>query len=459
MKELARKVGGLMAIAFLLVGCGAPAAASQPSAILPFDTPEAASQPAAMLALYTAIADTVTLTVWDQFQRDTESAVMDELNAEFEAAHPGVKINRVVKSFDELKTAVASALRDPNGPDVIQVNQGADMRAAVQDGLLLSLTPFQAQYQWEQRFSASILARNSFTGDGVHFGTGNLYGVSPTGEVVGVYYNRAKFEKLGLQIPRTFAEFEVLLAQARAAGETPIVLGNLDQMPGIQVFSAIEHVLLPDRTWLDNFVYGQDTVSFDVTENIQAAAELQKWVRAGYFGDGFSGIGYEDSWKLFADGEGLMMLTGSWLSAELVKAGGERFGFFLLPPLEQAGIPLAIGGVGVPFCIRNGTKNAFLAADYLDWMISLHAGELWLERGLLPAVPVHLSKLPTGTLLGDIVSAYDVLSIADGLGHYIDWASPDMYNVLGAATQDLMSLKTTPQEFVVTVQAEYAKNP
>jgi raffinose/stachyose/melibiose transport system substrate-binding protein len=448
-----------MAVALLLVGCGVPAIASQSSAILPLDAPEAASQPAEKLALDTPIAETVTLTVWDQFQRDTESAVMDELNAEFEAAHPGVKIKRVVKSFDELKATATSALRDPDGPDVIQVNQGADMRAAVQDGLLLSLTPFMTQYQWAQRFSASILARNSFTGDGVRFGSGNLYGVSPTAEVVGVYYNKAKFEKLGLKIPRTFAEFEVLLAQARTAGETPIVLGNVERWPGLQIFSAIEHVLLPDRTWLDSFVYGQDTVSFDIPENVQAAAKLQKWLMAGYFNDGFSGMGYEDSWKLFAEGQGLMMLTGSWLSAELVKTGGEKFGFFLLPPLEQAGRPLAIGGVGVPFCIRNGTKNAFLAAEYLDWMISPHAGELWLERGLLPAVPVHLSKLPTGTLLGDIVSAYDVMSTADAVGHYIDWASPDMYNVLGAATQDLMSLKTTPQEFVATVQAEYAKGP
>jgi len=60
----------------------------------------------------------------------------------------------------------------------------------------------------------------------------------------------------------------VLLAQAELLRDADRV-EHLDQMPGIQVFSAIEHVLLPDRTWLDNFVYGQDTVSFDVTENIR----------------------------------------------------------------------------------------------------------------------------------------------------------------------------------------------
>jgi len=115
---------------------------------------------------------------------------------------------------------------------------------------------------------------------------------------------------------------------------------------------------------------------------------------------------YEDSWKLFADGEGLMMLTGSWLSAELVKAGGERFGFFLLPHWSKQYTTGHRRG-GRTVLHRNGTKNAFLAADYLDWMISLHAGELWLERGLLPqclCIFPSCRQVPTG----DIVSAYDV---------------------------------------------------
>jgi len=436
------KLGGLLLVALLLAGCGADVVASQPAAVLSPETPA---------------AKTVTLTVWDQFERDTERAVMDKLNAEFEAAHPGVEISRLVMSFEDLKTSVGSALRDPNGPDIVQINQGADMQAAVRSGLLLSLAPYLSQYAWEEDFSASIMARNSFTADGSQFGAGNLYGVSPTAEVVGVYYNKGKFEELGLAIPKTFAEFEALLAKAKAAGETPIVLGNAEQWPGIQIFSAIEHVFLPDRAWLDGFVYGRNAVSFEMAANIQAAAEIQEWVRAGYFSGGFSEVAYEDSWKQFADGQGVMMLTGSWLSAELVRNGGERFGFFLLPPLQEADGPLAIGGVGVPFSIRSATGNADLAAEYLDWMISPHAGELWLQKGLLPAVPVHASKIPTGTLLGDIVSAYESLSIADGVGHYIDWAGPTMYQLLGSSVEGVMSLETTPEEFVATVQAEYVK--
>jgi raffinose/stachyose/melibiose transport system substrate-binding protein len=402
---------------------------------------------------------TVTLTVWDQFQRDAERALIDDLNATFEQAHPGVKINRVVKSFDGLRATIGNELRNPDGADVGQVNQGADMRAVVIDDLLLDLTPYVSRYRWDKTFSPGILARNSFTADGSQFGTGNLYGVSPTAEVVGVYYNKEKFQELGLTVPRTFAEFETLLAKAKAAGEAPIVLGNLEQWPGIHIFSAIEHILLPDRTWLDDFVYRRADVSFDIPENIAAAAKVQEWVRAGYFSDDFANIGYEDAWKSFADGNGLMLLTGSWLSADIVNVEGERFGFFLLPPLQAGDKVLAIGGAGVPLTIRSGTDQADLAAEYLDWMVSRYAGERWLETGVLPGVPVHESMIPDGTLLGDIVSAYGAVSASNNVGHYIDWAGPTMYDVMGAAVQKLMALQSTSQEFVAEIQSEYAESP
>lgn len=443
MKARANLLGYLLMVTILLATCTATET-PQPTPVPPTSTPTVA---------------TVTLTVWDQFQRDAEKALIDDLNTMFEQAHPGVRINRMVKGFDDLRATIGSELRNPDGADVGQVNQGADMRTVVKDDLLLDLTPYLSQYQWDKRFSPGILARNSFTADGSQFGTGNLYGVSPTAEVVGVYYNKERFQELGLTIPRTFAEFETLLAKAKAAGETPIVLGNLEQWPGIQIFGAIEHILLPDRTWLDDFVYRRNDVSFDIPQNVEAAAKVQEWVKAGYFSDDFANLGYEDSWRQFAGGEGLMLLTGSWLSAEIVNIRGERFGFFLLPPLEEGDSFLAIGGAGVPLTIRHGTEHADLAAEYLDWMVSRRAGEMWLEAGVLPGVPVHESRIPVGTLLGDIVSAYGTIGANNKVGHYIDWAGPTMYDVLGRSVQKLMALESTPQQFVTEVQAEYSETP
>jgi raffinose/stachyose/melibiose transport system substrate-binding protein len=66
----------------------------------------------------------VTLVVWDQFQREVESGVIDQLDKEFEADHPGVTIQRETKTLDDLKTTLKLALSQSDGPDVAQVNQG-----------------------------------------------------------------------------------------------------------------------------------------------------------------------------------------------------------------------------------------------------------------------------------------------------------------------------------------------
>lgn len=397
-----------------------------------------------------------TLVVWDQFYRDVESNVMETLNAEFEQAHPGVKIERVVKTLDDLKVTLKLALSEPNGPDVAQVNQGrSDMGAMVQADLLLPLNDYSAQYGWDNSFSTSVTSRNSFTPDGKTFGQGNLYGVSPTAEVVGVYYNKGIFAEHGWQIPQTFEEFETLLAEIKAAGITPIAFGSLDGWNAIHEFSAIQHLLVTPE-YINNLVYGVNDVSFDTPENQKAAEILLRWANSGYFTEGYAGIGYDDSNLLFKAGNGAMTITGSWLAGELVTDTDQQFGFFLLPPFEgKSG--MAIGGVGIPFAIRKTTDKADLAAEYLNWMVSPRAAELWAKAGMLPAMSLPQSAgIETDNLFGDTLKAWETINKNNAVGHYIDWATPTFYDTLVAELQKLLGGMSTPAEFTAAVQKDYA---
>jgi len=403
-----------------------------------------------------APAEETTLVVWDQFYRDVESQVIETLNAEFEAAHPGVKIERVVKTLDDLKITLKLALAEEDGPDVAQVNQGrSDMGAMVEAGLLLPLNDYAATYKWSERFSASVASRNSFTEDGKTFGSGNLYGVSPTAEIVGVYYNKTLFDANGWTVPATFEEFEALLETIKAAGVTPISFGSLDGWNAIHEFSAVQHLLV-SLDYINNFVYGVNNVSFDIAENQQAAAIMQDWVDKGYFTEGFAGIGYDDSNKTFKAGEGAMTITGSWLTGELLTDTDQEFGFFLLPGKEGQ-TRLAIGGVGVPYAIRKTTANPDLAAEYLDWMISPRAAELWAGAGMLPAMPMSEdASVEASPLFTDAMVAWNTVNQENAVGHYIDWATPTFYDTIVAELQKLFGKVITPAEFTAAVQVDYA---
>lgn len=431
MKKLSLILSIIVVAAMLLTACATPAPTEAP-------------------------AEEITLVVWDQFYRDVESQVIETLNAEFEAANPGVKIERVVKTLDDLKVTLKLALAEEDGPDVAQVNQGrSDMGAMVEAGLLLPLNDYAATYNWSERFSASVASRNSFTEDGKTFGSGNLYGVSPTAEVVGVYYNKTLFDANSWTVPTTFDEFEALLETIKAAGVTPISFGSLDGWNAIHEFSAVQHLLV-SLDYINNFVYGVNDVSFDIPENQQAAAVMQDWVAKGYFTDGFAGIGYDDSNKTFKAGDGAMTITGSWLTGELLTETDQEFGFFLLPGNPDQ-TRLAIGGVGVPYSIRKTTANPDLAAKYLDWMISPRAAELWAGVGMLPAMPMaEDASVEASPLFTDTMIAWNTVNQENAVGHYIDWATPTFYDTIVAELQKIFGNVSTPAEFSAAVQEDYA---
>jgi len=415
----------------------------------------ACSKPAEQEATEETPSET-TLVVWDQFYREEESKVIETLNAEFIAAHPGVKIQRETKVLADLQMTIKLALSESDGPDVAQVNQGrSDMGALVEAGLLLPLDDYLAQYGWGNVFSTSVASRNSFTPDGNTFGQGSLFGVSPTAEVVGVYYNKGIFKDNGWSVPTTFEDLEQLLADIKAAGLTPISFGSLDGWNAIHEFSAIQHLLV-SLDYINNLTYGVNNVSFDTAENRQAAEILSNWAKAGYFSEGYAGIGYDDSNNLFKSGEGAMTITGSWFAPELMTGTEEEFGFFLLPGFSGKAT-MAIGGVGVPFAIRKSTEHADLAAEYLNWMISPRAAELWAEIGMLPAMSLPAeSKVNTDNLFGETLFAWDTINKNNAVGHYIDWATPTFYDTLVSELQKLLGGISTPADFTAAVEVDYA---
>ena len=101
-----------------------------------------------------------TLVVWDVWTRDEESKIIEALDAEFEAAHPGVTVDRLAKSFDDLKATAKLAMSSPDGPDIIQINQGwSDMGAMAEAGVLANLTPYAEKYGWSERISGDCFRR------------------------------------------------------------------------------------------------------------------------------------------------------------------------------------------------------------------------------------------------------------------------------------------------------------
>jgi raffinose/stachyose/melibiose transport system substrate-binding protein len=400
-----------------------------------------------------AAQEDVTLVVWDNWVRDAEQEMIEILNAEFEAAHPGVTIEREVYSTDDLTDILPLELSNESGPDVTMINQGySGMGALVEAGLLLPLNDYADEFGWWDRYAEGLHSRNSFSEDGMQFGVGNLYGVSNTAEVVGVYYHRDMFEEYGLEIPQTLAEYEALMDTLVDAGVTPIVFGSLDGWPAIHEFSVLQGVYIT-LDELDAFMYKLEGGTFDTEANLAAAEKLVEWVDKGYFSPGFAGMDYDGAtFGGFLNKEGAMWITGNWMTGSIVEELGEEpVGFFPFPSDEE-GVPAIVpGGVGLAYGVRASSEHADLAAEYIDLVTGPRAAELLFERGFFPASSIDEDLLTPGTLTADMFDVWAAVGAANAVGHWLDWTAPN----IDANIQELIGKAVTPEEFVADVESDY----
>lgn len=395
----------------------------------------------------------VTLTIWDQEVRKGQAAQMEALNAAFQDEYSNITIERVSRSFEDLQATLRLAITDDEPPDVVQANNGrADMGAFVQAGLLANLDKYRDAYGWADRYPASVLSYSSYTEDGVTFGEGSLWGLPQMGEVVGFYYNKTLLDELGIDVPVTWDDLDAAFAKASDAGQLPLQFGNLEAWPGIHLLGAVQSRYVP-ADQIRDLGFGRPGAEWTTEENMQAAQTLVDWVDAGYVTPDFNGITPDDAWHAFAQGDGVFMLGGTWLLADLMNAMGDDVGFTVLLG-AGSDLPVATGGTSLPFAVTDATENTDAAAAYIDYITSSDAMRVVTEKGNLPIIEAAQQQL-SAPLQEEAFAVWDAVSGGDGLLPYLDYATPGSYDLLTAQVQALMAGEIEPSEFLDQLQAEY----
>ncbi|RFU36449.1 extracellular solute-binding protein [Actinomadura logoneensis] len=401
-----------------------------------------------------AKAGDVTLTVWDQEVQGGQRQQIETLNKRFMAKYPNVKINRVSRSFNDLQKTLRLALSGSNPPDVVEANQGyANMAQYVKAGMLLPLDSYDQVYGWKKRYPKGLMDLNSVTPDGKLIGSGNLYGVSLNGEIVGMYYNKEKLAKLGVQPPRTWAEFDQALATAKSKGEVPIAFNNLEKLPAMQLYGILQDGLA-DKESVRKLVFGSGG-SWTDGPNVQAAQKLADWSRQGYLTKDPNSRKWDDTPADFAKGEGVFMFGGTWWAPDLADRMKDKVGF-VLPPAAQAGQPVStLGGESLPWSITAKSKHSDVAAAYINFITSPEAMDVSVETGNLPVLAAP-TKQPSLPLMKDVSAAWAELSKNDGTTPYNDYTTPTFTDAFGGPLQELVAGKKSAQDVMKAAQDDAA---
>ncbi|MGR3935892.1 extracellular solute-binding protein [Streptomyces sp. BRA346] len=403
-----------------------------------------------------AKAGKVTLTVWDQNTDAGTDASTKALNAAFMKKYPNVTIKRVSRSFSDLKTTLKLALSSANPPDAIQANQGyPDMGAFVKAKLLQPVDRYAKVYGWSTAYPQQLLDLNKFSADGKTWKTGNLYGVSQTGEIIGVYYNKAKLKSLGIAPPATLAEFQSALAKAKASGLLPVSYGDSDKSPGIHLFGVVQ-ALTAGKAEVRNLVFDQGKAKWTGSGTVKAAQVLQQWAKKGYLTPGFNGQSADQAASAFAAGKSAFLVDGTWQQATLAqKMGAGKVGFSALAPSSGA-TPLTQGGEGLAWAVTSKSRHPDVAAAYINFLVDAGGMKASADNGNLPALPPPSWKPAKGTVHADILKEWKAVSQKDGLLPYLDYTTPTFYDTLTAAVQEVTAGQLSPEKFGEKLQADYS---
>lgn len=396
----------------------------------------------------------VTLRVLDQEVRGSQNDAISELIDRFQTAYPNVTVKRSTQSFDDLQQQTALVLSGNDVPDVLQVNNArADMGIYVKAGQLTDLSGYAEAYRWRDRYPANVLALASYSKDGATFGSGSLWGLAQTGEIVGIFYSAKRLAALGAQPPGTWDELFAIIEKAAESSTGAITLGNLEKWPGLHVFGPLQAAFTPAEE-IRKLAMGNPGSSWLDDENVEALAKLSAWGTTDALGPSPNGLSYDSAWPDFAEGTGTLLIGGSWLGADLQDEMGDDL-HFMAPPPAPDGKLATTGGSGLPFCIPAGSRNKDAAAAYIDFITSDDAMALIAEKGGMPVL--RTAELAPGTgVNAEIFRAFDEVSSTGTLLPYLDYATPSFSDTAGDTLQEVIGGHRDPRQAAQVLQDDYA---
>ena len=131
-----------------------------------------------------------------------------------------------------------------------------------------------------------------------------LYGAPITSSFGGgILYNKKVYEKLGLQVPKTWAEFMANNAKIKAAGIDPVIQSYQDTWTSqLLVLADYHNIAAAVPGWAEKYTAGQ--VKYAQEPAVKGFQRLEAVHKAGYENKDYRSIKFEKGISLLAAGKG-----------------------------------------------------------------------------------------------------------------------------------------------------------
>lgn len=302
---------------------------------------------------------TVTFMASQDWVQDAEM----ELGAEFEK-QTGIKIDYQIIPSNQYTSLLMTKLNAGEGPDIFGNQSGR----------------FDIQTQLNVEKNAVDLTSESWAGkvdkDAAAELTvdGKLYGqpIQDVSAVWAVAYNKKIFKDLGLEIPKTYADFKSICEKIKAKGITPIYESVSDGWHHTLWFPEMGVAAEAAEPGLaDKLNANQATLAGNKTMEL-VLSQIKEMASSGYWGDNYMSNKYADAPKNFATGKYAMTVANQGFGADVQKADAnfnvDDVGYFVIPLADNQ--ILNVNPCGPSRFIYKNSKNIEAAKKYLEFMAS-----------------------------------------------------------------------------------------
>jgi len=268
------------------------------------------------------------ISFWHLDTTDEQQAAWRQIADNFEAKHPGVKIEITVLENEAYKQKVATVIQSGNPPDIFRSWGGGVMIDQAQAGMLKDIS---------KDVKSGEIAKIGKGAMGVYAYDGVQYGAPYSLGTVGLWYNKKIFEECGLT-PADFAtwtQFNKSCEIIKAHGYAPVALGGADKWPGHYWWTYLAQRLGGQEDFLAAY---NGTGAFNTGSFLKAMEMLKEFSDTEPFQKGFQANTMVEECALVADRKAAMDLMGQWAPStgrdNSADKKGDPYGYMSFPAVE-----------------------------------------------------------------------------------------------------------------------------
>lgn len=374
-------------------------------------------------------------------QKPEMQATLQEIVDDYNKSQDEVKVK--LTSVPDAGTVLKTRIANGEAPDVINIYpQNADFKGWAADGQFVDLTD-----------ESDILGNLNEGAAEAYAVDSKIYNVPLTTNVSGIYYNKDAFDKLGIEVPKSLAEFQDIVKKIKDDGQTPFAeaLGDPWTVNGFAQLAWIQSAGSPQAA--NDYLRFSDKgaiKSDEVTKNVAAYLDLL----AGNGQSNSDGALYADTVAVFAEGKALMMANGSW-ALTVIKQQEPDFevGFFPMPGLTADAPVMTVGAADMAVSISADSENIDASKDFVKYLSSTKAMQKYYD---VDGSPTSVKGVETE---GKFEELADVAALAftdqQAIWLHAEWTSEETFwdaNVSYIKNKDLTAYTDALNTFFDTMK-------